>query len=80
MVDEVYLEMFYDARPPTAFRIDPDVSRDQQPDQSVRPERLCVAAGFSPRRNWSIACGAINDLYSATPVFSGRADERGRVS
>jgi aspartate/methionine/tyrosine aminotransferase len=69
VVDEVYLEMFYDARPPTAFRIDPD--------RFIVTSSLTKAYGLSGLRcGWVFAAKdlvermwAINDLYSATPVF-----------
>jgi len=69
MVDEVYLEMFYDTRPPTAFRIGPD--------RFVVTSSLTKAYGLSGLRcGWVFAAKeivdrmwAINDLYSATAVF-----------
>jgi aspartate/methionine/tyrosine aminotransferase len=71
VVDEVYLEMFYDARPQTAFRIDPE--------RFIVTSSLTKAYGLSGLRcGWVFAAKelvdrmwAINDLYSATPVFPG---------
>jgi aspartate/methionine/tyrosine aminotransferase len=71
IVDEVYLEMLYDARPQTAFRIDPD--------RFIVTSSLTKAYGLSGVRcGWVFAARelvqrmwAINDLYSATPVFPG---------
>jgi len=71
VVDEVYLEMFYHARPQTAFRIDPETF--------IVTSSLTKAYGLSGLRcGWVFASKklvdrmwAINDLYSATPVFPG---------
>ena len=71
VVDEVYLEMLYDARPPSAFRIDPD--------RFIVTSSLTKAYGLSGLRcGWVFAAKetvdrmwAVNDLYSATPVFPG---------
>jgi aspartate/methionine/tyrosine aminotransferase len=69
MVNEVYLEMFYDARPPTAFLFDPD--------RFIVTSSLTKAYGLSGLRcGWVFAAKqtlehmwAINDLYGSTPVF-----------
>ncbi len=71
LVDEVYLEMLYDSRPQTAFLLDPD--------RFVVTSSLTKAYGLSGLRcGWVFAekklverMWAINDLYSATPVFPG---------
>jgi aspartate/methionine/tyrosine aminotransferase len=71
VVDEVYLEMLYDARPQTAFLLDPE--------RFVVTSSLTKAYGLSGLRcGWVFATKelvqrmwAINDLYSATPVFLG---------
>ena len=71
LVDEVYLEMLYDARPQTAFLLDPECF--------LVTSSLTKAYGLSGLRcGWVFApkelvdrMWAINDLYSATPVFSG---------
>lgn len=71
VVDEVYLEMFYDARPPTAFRI--------ASERFIVTSSLTKAYGLSGLRcGWVFASKelvqrmwAINDLYGATPVFPG---------
>jgi len=69
LVDEVYLEMLYDARPQTAFRIDPE--------RLIVTSSLTKAYGLSGLRcGWVFAAKeavdrmwAINDLYASTPVF-----------
>jgi aspartate/methionine/tyrosine aminotransferase len=71
VVDEVYLELLYDARPDTAFRLDPK--------RFIVTSSLTKAYGLSGLRcGWVFAAEelvkrmwAINDLYSATPVFPG---------
>jgi Aspartate/tyrosine/aromatic aminotransferase len=71
LVDEVYLEMLYDVRPQTAFLLDPE--------RFVVTSSLTKAYGLSGLRcGWVFAAKevveriwAINDLYSATPVFAG---------
>jgi aspartate/methionine/tyrosine aminotransferase len=71
LVDEVYLEMLYGARPPTALRIDPE--------RFIVTSSLTKAYGLSGLRcGWVFASKkivhrmwAINDLYSSTPVFPG---------
>jgi aspartate/methionine/tyrosine aminotransferase len=71
LVDEVYLEMLYDSRPQTAFLLDAD--------RFVVTSSLTKAYGLSGLRcGWVFAkkavvdrMWAINDLYSATPVFPG---------
>jgi aspartate/methionine/tyrosine aminotransferase len=70
LVDEVYLEMLYDGRPPTAFRI--------APERFIVTSSLTKAYGLSGLRcGWIFAekelidhMWAINDLYASTPVFS----------
>jgi len=69
LVDEVYLETLYEARPQTAFRIDPG--------RFIVTSSLTKGYGLSGLRcGWVFAAKtlvdrmwAINDLYSATPVF-----------
>jgi aspartate/methionine/tyrosine aminotransferase len=69
LVDEVYLELLYDARPPTAFRIDPE--------RFIVTSSLTKAYGLSGLRcGWVFTTKklvdhlwAINDLHSSTPVF-----------
>ena len=69
LVDEVYLEMLYDARPPTTFGIDPE--------RFIVTSSLTKAYGLSGLRcGWVFAAKelvdhmwAMNDLYASTPVF-----------
>ncbi|MFL6300556.1 MAG: pyridoxal phosphate-dependent aminotransferase [Terriglobales bacterium] len=71
LVDEVYLEMFYDERPQTAFLLDAK--------RFIVTSSLTKAYGLSGLRcGWVFAAKqlvermwAINDLYSATAVFPG---------
>ena len=71
LVDEVYLEMFYEARPRTAFLLDPE--------RFLVTSSLTKAYGLSGLRcGWVFAekklierMWTINDVYSATPVFPG---------
>ncbi len=71
LVDEVYLEMLFDQRPPTAFHLDPE--------RFLITNSLTKAYGLSGLRcGWVLASPElahrmwrINDLYSATPVFPG---------
>lgn len=71
LVDEVYLEMLFEQRPPTAFHLDPE--------RFLITNSLTKAYGLSGIRcGWVIAAREliqsmwrINDLYSATPVFPG---------
>lgn len=69
LVDEVYLEMLYDARPATAFGIDPE--------RFIVTSSLTKAYGLSGLRcGWVFGAKklvdrmwAINDVYASTPVF-----------
>jgi aspartate/methionine/tyrosine aminotransferase len=69
LVDEVYLEMMYDARPQTAFRVGSE--------RFIITSSLTKAYGLSGLRcGWVFAAKkvvdrmwAINDLYASTPVF-----------
>ena len=71
LVDEVYLEMLFDQRPPTALRLDAE--------RFLVTSSLTKAYGLSGLRcGWVFAAKElvqrmwdINDLYSATPVFPG---------
>jgi len=71
LVDEVYLEMLYEARPRTAFLLDPE--------RFLVTSSLTKAYGLSGLRcGWVLAekklverMWAINDVYGATPVFPG---------
>jgi len=71
LVDEVYLEMLFDERPVTAFRLDPE--------RFIVTNSLTKAYGLSGLRcGWVLASPEIihrlwriNDLYAATAVFPG---------
>lgn len=42
LVDEVYLEMLFEAAPPSAFFVRQHFPHHEQPDQGVRPERAAL--------------------------------------
>jgi aspartate/methionine/tyrosine aminotransferase len=70
LVDEVYLELFFDQRPPTAFHLGP---------QFVTTSSLTKAFGLSGLRcGWIVAeaelaerMWRLNDLFASTPVHTG---------
>ena len=45
LVDEVYLELFFDNRPPSAFHLGERFLSDQQSDKGVRTERSALRLG-----------------------------------
>jgi len=70
MVDEVYLETFFDNRPPTAFSLGPEFVTTSSLTKAFGLSGLrcgwIVAAPDLARRMW-----LLNDLFAATPVHSG---------
>ena len=78
LVDEVYLDAVYEGTPRTSFHLGPEF---------VVTSSLTKVYGVSGLRcGWILAhpdlawkMRRLNDLYSATPVYPGRASQRRRV-